>query len=265
MSADGSDWAKYSPLMGERSKGEEQCGMGMNCCVASGPRGLFSLPRTLVMNTKEGVQVNFFSEGTFRLRTPKNQKIELIQQTSYPVEGKIRMKLKIPRKESFVLAVRIPSWSASSSLQVNKKEVTDVSPGSYTTITRTWNDGDEIELGLDMRGRVKKEGLQPQFFAITRGPLLLSRDIRLGAPKLEETIQPVLNKEGFADLELSTLKQPNIWLTFNAKFKQESPSSEGNAGTITVPLCDYSSAGNTLNEHSSFKVWLPQLVDPTVK
>jgi DUF1680 family protein len=44
MKPDGSDWAKYSPLAGQRLEGGEQCGMGLNCCVASGPRGLFTLP-----------------------------------------------------------------------------------------------------------------------------------------------------------------------------------------------------------------------------
>ena len=60
MSTDGSDWAKYSPLQGQREKGEEQCGMGINCCVASGPRGLFTLPSTMVMQTSQGVSINFF-------------------------------------------------------------------------------------------------------------------------------------------------------------------------------------------------------------
>ncbi|WP_298298028.1 beta-L-arabinofuranosidase domain-containing protein, partial [Hydrotalea sp.] len=64
MKPDGSDWAKYSPLAGERLQGSEQCGMGLNCCVASGPRGLFTLPLTTVMSDKKGVQINFFVSGT---------------------------------------------------------------------------------------------------------------------------------------------------------------------------------------------------------
>ena len=60
MYNDGSDWAKYSPLAGQRQHGGEQCGMGLNCCVASGPRGLFTLPLTAVMGEKDGVSINFF-------------------------------------------------------------------------------------------------------------------------------------------------------------------------------------------------------------
>jgi DUF1680 family protein len=70
MKPDGTDWAKYSPLAGERLQGSEQCGMGLNCCVASGPRGLFTIPLTAVMSEKEGLRVNFFVEGTYHLQTP---------------------------------------------------------------------------------------------------------------------------------------------------------------------------------------------------
>jgi DUF1680 family protein len=61
MKPDGSDWAKYAPLSGQRLEGTEQCSMGLNCCVASGPRGLFTFPITAVMGTKGGIQVNFFA------------------------------------------------------------------------------------------------------------------------------------------------------------------------------------------------------------
>jgi DUF1680 family protein len=76
MKPDGTDWAKYSPLAGERLQGSEQCGMGLNCCVASGPRGLFTIPFTAVMSEKEGLRVNFFVEGTYHLQTPGGQPVE---------------------------------------------------------------------------------------------------------------------------------------------------------------------------------------------
>ena len=44
MSPDGKHWAQYTPLAGRRMEGEEHCKMGLNCCTASGPRGLFTLP-----------------------------------------------------------------------------------------------------------------------------------------------------------------------------------------------------------------------------
>lgn len=37
-----SDWAKYTPLNGERLPGSGQCGMNINCCNASGARGIFT-------------------------------------------------------------------------------------------------------------------------------------------------------------------------------------------------------------------------------
>ncbi len=44
MRPDGSDWAKYTPLTGQRLEGSEQCNMGLNCCNAS-DRVLCSLYR----------------------------------------------------------------------------------------------------------------------------------------------------------------------------------------------------------------------------
>ena len=70
MKDDGSDWSKYTPLQGKRLMGEGQCGMGINCCVASGPRGLFTIPLTTVMQHREGASVNFFIAGEYGIKTP---------------------------------------------------------------------------------------------------------------------------------------------------------------------------------------------------
>ena len=74
MRWDGSDWAKYTPLAGQRLEGSEQCGMGLNCCTASGPRGLFTFPLTAVMSTNEGIQVNFYAEGSYNLANSEKAK-----------------------------------------------------------------------------------------------------------------------------------------------------------------------------------------------
>ncbi|NLN59075.1 MAG: hypothetical protein GX151_14420, partial [Gammaproteobacteria bacterium] len=82
MRPDGSDWAKYTPLSGQRLGGSEQCGMGLNCCNASGPRGLFTIPHTAVMESKNGASVNFYIEGTYKLKTPEGNQLIIEQHTS---------------------------------------------------------------------------------------------------------------------------------------------------------------------------------------
>lgn len=258
MKPDGSNWTKYSPLVGVRQEGEDQCKMGTNCCVASGPRGLFTLPLTSVMQEKQGLVINFFVDGTYQLRTPNGQKIEVIQQTTYPVSNKISIRLSMPKAENMAIKIRIPEWSKQSELAVNGEAVKEIGVGKYTEINRLWKANDEITLSLDMRGRVIRFG-EPnqQQVAISRGPLLLSRDNRLGGVDVDEIITPITDKEDYIQLELIEESKGDIWLKFKVPFKVEGLEAK----PISLTLCDYASAGNTWNEGSRFRVWLPQLYD----
>lgn len=262
MKPDGSDWAKYSPLAGERLQGSEQCGMGLNCCVASGPRGLFTLPLTALMGEKEGIRVNFFVDGTYHLQTPKGQSVEIIQQTDYPASGNITLKLSIPKAETLTLRVRIPAWSRQSTLAVNGEPINKVTPGQYAEIRRTWKSGDIVSLVLDMRGRVIHIGKQPENIAIVRGPVVLSRDARLGGPNVDAIITPVVDKDGYVKLEPVRENKNGIWMQFKAPFMLES-YKEYASKPVYLSLCDYASAGNTNDENSWFRVWLLQPFDPT--
>ena len=261
MKPDGTDWAKYSPLAGERLQGSEQCGMGLNCCVASGPRGLFTIPLTAVMSEKEGLRVNFFVEGTYHLQTPGRQPAELIQQTTYPVSGNIILKLSIPKAENLTLRIRIPGWSKQSVLIINGEPVTKVIPGQYAEVRRIWKTGDSISVVLDMRGRLIHLGKLPESIAIVRGPIVLARDARLGGPNVDATIKPVTDNDGYFKLEPAGVNQNGIWMEFKAPFMLESHKEAVNK-PVSLLLCDYASAGNTNDETSWFRVWFPQSLDP---
>lgn len=261
MKPDGSDWSKYTPLSGQRMEGSGQCGMGLNCCEANGPRGLFTMPFTAVMTAKDGLQVNFYVDGTYTLKTPGKQTITVTLQTDYPVSGKILIKMSTPRPEKMAVHVRIPEWSRQSSLSVNGQTVDTIVPGQYAGIQQKWNSGDVIELELDMRGRIEHIGKVPEYRAIVRGPVVLARDARLQWPAVDAIIKPVAGKDGYIPLELVGKNQQGIWMQFRAfcipeSYKEESPKP------LPVVFCDYASAGNTYDERSFYRVWLPQLIDP---
>jgi DUF1680 family protein len=262
MRPDGSDWAKYTPLSGQRMEGSEQCGMGLNCCVASGPRALFTFPLTAVMQTGDGIQVNFFAEGTYALLTPGKQKAEIIQVTDYPVTGKIGLQVSLPKPETLTLKIRIPEWSKQTELTVNGEPVTGIVPGENGAIRREWKSGDHISLELDMRGRIIRLGNLPENIAIVRGPVVLARDARLGGLPIVAILSPLTDKEGYINLEPAGQNQQGIRMLFKAVFKPESYKEEGSQ-PVSLILCDYASAGNTNDERSLFRVWFPQLIDPS--
>jgi DUF1680 family protein len=261
LNADGSDWAKYTPLNGERLPGSGQCGMELNCCVASGPRGQFTLPLTTVMSMKEGLSVNFFVEGTYVLKTPSGKKVTLSQQTGYPVSGNIAISMAMAAPEEMTVRIRIPEWSRQTTLKVNG-EAMAVTPGKYAELKRRWSSKDIISLQLDMRGRVIMQGGDHSYAAIQRGPVVLARDTRLPGQDLGTTITPIKDKEGYIVLTPVTASDDNIWIQCQAAFFPEFYKDATAAQQpIQVTLCDYASAGNG-KIHAAFQVWMPQLYDP---
>lgn len=252
MRPDGADWAKYTPLAGQRLEGSEQCGMGLNCCTASGPRGLFAFPFAAVMEASDGAQVNFYTAGAFRIKTPGGQYLTLTQDTDYPVSGKVRFRLALSRPEEFTLTFRIPEWCRQ--MTVNGQAVS----GPKTAIRQEWKNGAVVELNLTMEGRVLRMGKEPEMVALVRGPIVLSRDARFEGPEMEALLTPAGKEETIA---LDPVREPGVWMAFRANFLPES-YREGGAKAVPVVFCDYASAGNN-PEHSLFRVWLPQLLDPS--
>lgn len=263
MSPDGRHWAQYTPLTGRRMEGEEHCNMGLNCCIASGPRGLFTLPHTTLMKAKNGVSLNFFVDGIYESTTPKKQKVTLIQETSYPKNGNVVAKINIAKPESFELAIRIPGWSAATTLKVNGNEVAGVKAGENQKIVRTWKSGDMVEIGFDMNTRLQTIGKNPTSVSFMRGPILFARDTRLGGPELTAVLKPVKPKEkGFALTDTSSGKK-DVWIEVTGLFAPES-YPETREKPIQLVLCDYASAGNG-PDASYFLVWMPQLLDARIK
>ena len=112
-----------------------------------------------------------------------------------------------------------------------------------------------------MRGRLVRMGDSPENVAILRGPIVLTRDERLGKPHVDATIQPIAGKDGYLNLQPVDADSDGIWMKFKNAFKVES-HKEGGGAPLDIVLCDFASAGNTFSENSWFRVWLPQSVDP---
>jgi len=257
LNADGSGWAKYTPLNGRRLPGSGQCGMELNCCIASGPRGQFTLPLTAVMSMMDGISVNFYVNGAYRLRTPGRKTVVVTQQTAYPASGNIRIQVEMEMPEEMTIRLRIPVWSNRNSVKINGDEVGEITPGAYAIIKRKWSSKDTISMQLDMKGRVQTAGTPHTFAAIVRGPIVLARDTRFSGTDLGTVNTPVVDKAGNVVL---TVQQPaeDTLLQYGAAFLPESYTETGPT-PIQIDLCDYASAGNG-KEQSTFQVWMPQLL-----
>lgn len=156
MSPRGEWWAYYSGLMGERVHSHQQFpDVVMSCCVANGPRGLMITPSWAAMTGPDGVALNLYAPLQAEVATPDGQSLKIDMQTVYPADGRVRIAVGLPKSEAFALRLRIPQWSERTSLRINGAPYDGyLIPGTYASIERTWNEGDRIELDLDMRTRV---------------------------------------------------------------------------------------------------------------
>ncbi|WP_315815547.1 beta-L-arabinofuranosidase domain-containing protein [Paraflavitalea speifideaquila] len=260
MTEDGSKWSKYTPLEGHRLEGEDQCGMGINCCIASGPRGLFSIPFIAVMSKQAGLNVNLYIDGAFQLKSPGGQDLNVLIRTEYPAVGDVLIQPGVSKPETFEISLRVPEWSLRSLVVVNNDTIQNIGPGRFISLKRNWKATDRIKLMFDMRGRIYRTGQLPEYMAIMSGPVVLATDKRLHESDLSSIIRPVTDSEGYIELRKVKSKVPHIWIEYFAEFAME--TTKANLDTTKhIALCDYASAGKTYNDSSSFRVWFEQFVN----
>lgn len=125
-----------------------------------------------------GIYVNLYLPSTLNWTADNGALIKLTQNGSYPYEGQVRFELATNRPAPFSLRLRIPAWAQNSNghavIRVNNAPVAaEVSKG-FATITRTWKDGDRIDVTLPMPVRLEPISQRhPDTVALVRGPLVL--------------------------------------------------------------------------------------------
>ncbi len=257
MKFDGSQIAKYSPLEGMRHEGEEQCGMHINCCNANGPRAFTLIPKMALMTSGNEIFMNLYSQSSASIQLNPKNKVTLIQATTYPETGQIKISIQPEKPEIFTLSLRIPEWSNQTSITVNGNPVEGIHSGTYYKIKRGWNKDDQVVLNLDMTGRmITLNGYQ----ALLRGPVLLARDSRFGDGFVDETAV-VQSKANMVELLPSAEKPDHVWMSFTAPLVLGTDLEGDSRNPRQIHFCDFASAGNTWSPDSRYRVWIRQTLN----
>jgi len=254
MMPTGEWWSYYSALVGERVASHFQYDdVGLSCCVANGPRALLLTHRWAVMQDDAGPVVNLYAPGEARLTAPDGAAITIEQQTDYPIGDTVRLTVHTDGPSDFNLRLRLPAWSERTVLQVNGESI-DVSPGRYASVQRTWRDGDQVTLTLDMRARAVAAPSGSPHLAVRRGPVVLALDSRLTEPD-RRSLRLVVNEDGTVDATV-TADDDRFDLLCDVPFVHHKVHIVKESATLR--LCDYASAGNDWSAENLFRVWLAQ-------
>lgn len=283
MADNGSWWAYFSPLTGERMPSPMQVpSCNSSCCVANGPRGLLTIPEWAIMQGEAGPVINLYAPGKWKYELANKSEITLEQKTSYPENDNIEIKVNQKKSERYTVKLRIPEWSKDTKIKING-EIIKYEGSGYVAINRVWKNGDIINLNLDLRGRVITSPASVNNLAIMRGPIVLALDNRLVKEEdinlwlLSEEVEWKYNKdwklnyvlfdsttkkngpkkEVFIDLKPVDTKPEGVWMAFETPFLYR-PTHFVKHKKKTLVLCDYASAGNEYSNENMFRVWMPQ-------
>ncbi|HOU17426.1 MAG TPA: glycoside hydrolase family 127 protein [Candidatus Marinimicrobia bacterium] len=140
-----------------------------SCCPTNIIRFLPSVPELIYATIADSVYINLYISSNADIIV-NQKKIEIIQQTDYPWDGKINIIVNPEKKTIFTLKLRVPGWARNEvvpgdlykyiaenpekvSLLVNGKDENFVLDKGYIEITRKWTRGDKIELTLPLAVR----------------------------------------------------------------------------------------------------------------
>jgi hypothetical protein len=235
---------------------------GCACCPVNITRFLPSLPGYIYATKANAVYINLYMTNSASLRVGDNI-LEILQETGYPWDGNVRIRVNPEERQDLTLLLRIPGWArgeafptslytfqdkpaAGIGLFLNGREFPLELRDGYAVISRSWSKGDEITLILPMEvmeviadPKVKADS---GMVAIQRGPLIYCAE---QADHGEKPVSEMNFREG-------------IRLEYNPAAQEPGGIRpiEGNAGTVQVRLIPYYSWAN--RGKGAMKVWFPR-------
>jgi DUF1680 family protein len=147
------------------------------CCSGTLPQVAADYRILCYFHDSRGLYVNLYLPSTLHCTTPDGAQLALTQRGEYPIEGRIKMAMKLSRRSSFALRLRIPAWCAPMDqvvLHINGvRQPVKVSSG-FAEVDRSWKNGDRVDLELPLPMRLEAiDPEHPDTVAMVRGPLVL--------------------------------------------------------------------------------------------
>ncbi|HKJ47426.1 MAG TPA: beta-L-arabinofuranosidase domain-containing protein [Balneolales bacterium] len=146
------------------------------CCVCTGMENHAKYGKVIYMHGENSLFVNLFIPSKLNW---KQKGITVQQNTKFPESQKSTLTLSVSHPQKLTLHIRRPYWAEEGyDVKVNGKRVRHISkPSSYVTVSRTWHNGDKVEISLPMKLHVVPMSDDANKIAIMDGPIVLAGDL----------------------------------------------------------------------------------------
>jgi DUF1680 family protein len=124
---------------------------GCACCPPNIARLIASIGEYVYSANNDAVFVHLYAGGSMRAEIGCGA-VRLMQETDYPLDGKVTIRMEEAPGCEITLALRIPGWCRGASLSVNAEPVDLKSAvrDGYAYLRRKWRAGDSVKLDLQM-------------------------------------------------------------------------------------------------------------------
>jgi DUF1680 family protein len=184
-----------------RLEGERQPSKSINtCCEVMGSPFIARLPQFLYSLADDGIYVNLYAPSTIAWEQAGTA-LRLRQETGFPTDGAVGLRVEAPVPTAFTLRIRVPGWLDDAvAVAINGDLAATGAPGTYVELDRTWVDGDAVGFALPLAlHTVRYPGVDqhPEHprHALFRGPILMALtgtdDLDLPAAELPERLRPL--------------------------------------------------------------------------
>ncbi len=145
------------------------------CCSGTLPQVAADYRINTYFRDSDGVFVNLFLPSTLRWTAADGAQFTMTQSGSYPIEGQIKMVIRVTRPSELSLRVRIPAWAqAGAVIRVNGTPAVAPVRMGFASVRRRWMDGDRVELEFPLPMRLESiDSQHAHLVALVRGPLVL--------------------------------------------------------------------------------------------
>lgn len=122
-----------------------------NCCPPNTVRTIAEVSNYAYSLSDQGVWLNLYGANTLNTTLANGESLSLTQETNYPWDGQITVRIDKAPAGQFGVFVRIPGWCRGAAVKVNGTAVAGaIKAGEYFAIRRSWKAGDRIDLDLPM-------------------------------------------------------------------------------------------------------------------
>lgn len=166
----------FTPMRPGHYRVYSQPETSMWCCVGSGLENHTKYGEFIYAHQKDTLYVNLFISSQL---TWKEKGVSLVQETRFPDNGQVTLRIDKAPKKAFTISIRQPEWADSSkgyNLEVNGKEQPSATAtnNGYLSVNRKWKKGDVITFTLPMQIKLEQIPDKENFYAFLYGPIVLA-------------------------------------------------------------------------------------------